>query len=180
MNHSKWPYKNHLNEAFVCQYYKYILGGCWSELTELFLRRWSPKYFRELHISLTVWRFLCCGYWKYLFPCTAKLKKLSAWTRQSNNQAGVMWGGVIPYKIIQALFSFCCHLCCLCSKFILFYWLWFLLLSDLVTQIILPKVSEECTTILQLKVHNIHVVQKTSWITTLAEVSYKCGFKFVL
>ena len=42
------------NETSTCKYYKYILGSCWSELTKLFLGRLSPKYFRELHISLMV------------------------------------------------------------------------------------------------------------------------------
>ena len=42
-----WPYKNHSNKTSSFQCYKYILGSCWSELTELFPGRWSPKY---LHI----------------------------------------------------------------------------------------------------------------------------------
>ena len=59
-----------------------------------------------------------------------------------------MWGEVITQKVIQLLS--CCHLCCLCL----------LLVSGLVIQIVLMNVSQECTTILQLKVHNVYVVQK--------------------
>ena len=64
-----------------------------------------------------------------------------------------MLGGMIPYKIIQVLFLFYCHLCCLDSKLMLFYWLQFLLVSGFVIQIIPPKVSQNSTTMLQLKVN---------------------------
>ena len=42
-------------------------------------------------------------------------------------------------------------------------------------QIIPPKASQESTTILQLKVYSVYVVQN-SWKPTFAEVSYKFGF----
>ena len=45
---------------------------------------------------------------------------------------------VIPYKIIQVLLLFCCHLCCLHSKLMIFYWLQLLLMSSIVIQIIPP------------------------------------------
>ena len=41
-------------------------------------------------------------------------------------------------------------------------------------KIIPPKVSQESTTILQVKVHNVYVIQN-SWRLTLASVSYKFG-----
>ena len=31
-----WPYKKPSKWASTCQYYKYILGRCWFELTELY------------------------------------------------------------------------------------------------------------------------------------------------
>ena len=63
----------------------------------------------------------------------------------------IMWEEVISHKIIQVLFLFCCHLCCLCSRLMLFYWLKFLLVSSLVIQIIPPKSLQECTTYWNLK-----------------------------
>ena len=44
---------------------------------------------------------------------------------------------------------------------------------------ITPKISQECTIILQLDVHvQILCCTKTSWTPTLAEVSYKFGFAY--
>ena len=74
-----------------------------------------------------------------------------------------------------------CRLCCLCSKLMLFYWNLLIiirskvdcckstyahrtsqkeLVSDLVIQIIPPRISKKCNTILQMKKHNVYLVQK--------------------
>ena len=54
-----WPYKKSLKmrPGLVSIISIYILGSCWSELTEiteLFPGKLSHKYFRGLHISLKV------------------------------------------------------------------------------------------------------------------------------
>ena len=55
-----WPYKKSLKWGQCLSVLK--IGSCWSELTELFPGRCSPKY---LHIRLKVYWFLCCwGFYK--------------------------------------------------------------------------------------------------------------------
>ena len=53
-----WFYKKTIeNDASTFQYYKYILGSCWSELTELtelFPGRFAHNYLRGSHNSVMV------------------------------------------------------------------------------------------------------------------------------
>ena len=137
-----------------------ILGRGWSELAELFPGWWSAKWLEGLHdIILMVYRLQCCGYYIY-FSAQAECRNFLSEDYNKKITQPLRGGKKIPYKIIQVLFLFFCHICCLCSKLILFYWLPFLLVSGLVLRIIPSKVSQECTIIQQLNVHNICVVRK--------------------
>ena len=137
-----------------------ILGRGWSELAELFPGWWSAKWLEGLHdIILMVYRLQCCGYYIY-FSAQAECRNFLSEDYNKKIKQPLRGGKKIPYKIIQVLFLFFCHICCLCSKLMLFYWLPFLLVSGLVLRIIPSKVSQECTAIQQLKVHNISVVWK--------------------
>ena len=146
------PYKKSLKWEIFVSIVSTFLEVVWSALFELLSGRWSTKYSRGLHSRLMVQRFLCWDYYTYFFHSQA----LNIFFLNT----AIMWEEVISHKIIQVLFLFCCHLCRLCSRFMFFYWLKFLLVSSLVIQIIPPKVLQECTTILELKVHNVYVVQK--------------------
>ena len=78
------------------------------------------------------------------------------------NETTIIWGELSPcvfshsYKLIKFLPLFC-HL-------LSFYELKFLNVPGLVIQMTLLKATQECTTLLQLKIDNIYVMQKTFFL----------------
>ena len=113
-----------------------IVGTCWSELAELFPGWWSAKYFGGLHdISLMVQRLLFHGYY---ISFLAQPDRRNFWLELYNTKIKQQLCGEKRYHM--KLFRFCCHLCCLCIKLMLLYWLQFLLVPGLVIWIIPSKV----------------------------------------
>ena len=87
----------------------------------------------------------------YLFPClNSTIQKLNSnhvWKRDTISNHSRFVFIMLPY-LLPLL------------QVVSFYWLQFLLVSGLVIRIISSKASQECTAIMNLKVHNICVVWK--------------------